>query len=235
LVHRQLMSHLGQLARPDEIQIVDIGCGQGTQALRLGRAGFRVIGVDPWPRLLADATQSLGDEPAAVRGRVTFERGDLEHLEQVGGPFDVVCCHGVLMYLASLDEALGRLVEATKLGGLVSVLTKNRASLAMRAGLRGRWHDALGAFDARRYTNSLGVEQARADDPQDVMASLGAHGADLVAWYGVRMFTDHWGDQEPPEDVEVLLAAEEEAGRRDPYRALCATTHVIACRASIRQ
>lgn len=218
LVHRQLMNHLGQLARPDEVQIVDVGCGQGTQALRLGRAGFRVIGVDPSTRLLADAVQSLGDEPAAVQGRVAFERGDLEHLDQVGGAFDVVCCHGVLMYLASLDEALGRLVEVTKLGGLVSVLTKNRASLAMRAGLRGAWLDALGAFDARLYTNSLGVELARADDPEEVMASLGADGADLVVWYGVRLFTDHWGDVEPPGDVEALLAAEEAAGRRDPYR-----------------
>jgi len=32
--------------------VLDVGCGQGTQALRLASAGCRVIGVDPSEELL---------------------------------------------------------------------------------------------------------------------------------------------------------------------------------------
>jgi hypothetical protein len=44
----------------------------------------------------------------------------------------------------------------------------------------------------------------------------------------VRLFTDHWGHEAPDDDFTQLLAAEEEAGRRDPYRSLAALTHTIA-------
>ena len=97
----------------------------------------------------------------------------------------------------------------------------------MRAGMSGNWAAALEAFDARYYDNRLGVENVRADEPHEVRASLDAAGADTLAWYGVRLFTDHFGPIHPGADFEELLAAEEEAGRRDPYRALAALTHTI--------
>jgi hypothetical protein len=49
-----------------------------------------------------------------------------------------------------------------------------------------------------------------------------------VAWYGVRLFTDHWGRQPTERNFADILAAEREAGRRDPYRSLAALTHTIA-------
>lgn len=33
---------------------------------------------------------------------------------------------------------------------------------------------------------------ARADEPGEVQASMAARGASVIAWYGVRIFTDHW-------------------------------------------
>ena len=45
---------------------------------------------------------------------------------------------------------------------------------------------------------------------------------------GVRLFTDHWGDVALPPDLDELVDAEEQAGRRDPYRAVAALTHTIA-------
>ncbi len=50
------------------------------------------------------------------------------------------------------------------------------------------------------------------------------------AWYGVRLFTDHWPDSPPPGDFATLVRAEAEAGRRDPYRRLAALTHTIGIR-----
>ncbi|MHB1555027.1 MAG: methyltransferase domain-containing protein [Acidimicrobiales bacterium] len=228
LVQRQLAVHLS--GRPAPLAVLDIGCGQGTQAVGLARAGHIVVGLDVSAGLLEQARSLQQAEPADVRGRLRFEHGDLLHLDgRHQGRYDLVCCHGVAMYLPSLAETAAALVGATRRpGGLVSILTRNRAGIAMRAGMRRDWTAALAGFDARYYTNRLGLESIRADEPAEVQAALAEAGATTIAWYGVRLFSDHWDAEEPPADLDVLLEAEEQAGRRDPYRALAALTHTVA-------
>jgi hypothetical protein len=70
----------------------------------------------------------------------------------------------------------------------------------------------------------------KVDNPAEVHSALTDLGLDLTRWYGVGFFTDHWRDVKRPEDFDQLLAAEEEAGRRDPYRKLASLTHYIAQR-----
>lgn len=225
LVRRQLARHLP--AAPG--RVLDAGCGQGTQAVALARLGHDVVGLDLSDQLLDEARRAAAREPAEVAARLRFTRGDLLSLgDEHRGGYDVVCCHGVAMYIPSLDEAVGALRHACRPGGLLSLLTRNRAGIAMRAGMTGDWAAAVAAFDARHYDNRVGVRAARADEPAEVQAALEAHGAAVVAWYGVRLFTDHWGPEEAGGDFAELVAAELEAGRRDPYRALAALTHTVA-------
>lgn len=222
--------HLPELTTARVPTVLDAGCGQGTQALRLARAGYDVTGIDPSGELLAEAIAAAADEPPSP-GAVRFVSGDLLALGDAGRAcFDVVCCHGVLMYLESLSLGIDALVRAARPGGLISVLTRNRAGLALRAGMERDWPGALAAFPAHRYTNRLGLSDVRADDPDEVDRALRDAGAEPVAWYGVRLFTDHWGAEDVPADFELLVAAEEQAGRRDPYRRLAALTHTLARR-----
>ncbi len=226
LVGRQLAAHLpcGKL-----LDVLDAGCGQGTQALRLARLGHRVHGVDISDELLEDARDAVAAEPPEVQARIRLEHADLHAVgSRFGASFDVVCCHGVLMYEPSLVDTIAALAIAARDGGLISVLTRNQASLAMRAGMSGDWQAALKSFDEQRYTNRLGISHVRADDPADVRRALTDSGARLVGWYGVRLFCDHWQETDPPADVALLIDAEEQAGRRDPYRAVAAMTHTIA-------
>ena len=227
LVSRQLAAHL-----PDDVgrlEVLDAGCGQGTQAIALARLGHRVTGVDVSEELLAKAERAARKEPAEVCARLGFERADVLALGAARrGCYDVVCCHGVAMYLPSLAELVDQLVAVARSGALVSLLTRNRAGIAMRAGMTGQWSAALEGFDTSHYTNRLGIEQARADDPAEVRTALNAAGADPLGWYGVRLFSDHWDREASTEDLEALIAAEEEAGRRDPYRAVAALTHTLA-------
>jgi S-adenosylmethionine-dependent methyltransferase len=65
------------------------------------------------------------------------------------------------------------------------------------------------------------------NEPADVQPALAATGAQTIAWYGVRIFNDHWPSEEPPANFDTLLAVEEQAGCRDPYRAIAALTHRI--------
>jgi SAM-dependent methyltransferase len=228
LVTRQLVAHLPR-AGSRQLKILDAGCGQGTQALALARIGHHIVGVDLSEELLDLGREAARHEAAEVRSRLCFARADLLELGSAfAGRFDVVCCHGVAMYLPSLGGTVEALAAAARPGGLVSLLTRNQAGLAMRAGMAGDWPGALAAFDARHYTNRLDIEQVRADLPSEVQGAFVDIGSVVVAWYGVRLFSDHWGTTEPPADFAALLAAEEQAGRRDPYRALAALTHTVA-------
>ena len=227
LVSHQMSSHVSTLNGP--LRVLDAGCGQATQAIALARLGHHVVGVDLSDALLAAARSAAAVEPDEVRQRLSFEIGDLLALE-VGhiANFDLVCCHGVAMYLPSLEETVRALVRATRVGGLVSLLTRNRAGIAMRAGMSGKWNEAIEAFDARFYDNRLGIKAVRADEPDEVRAAFRRAGATTVAWYGVRLFTDHWSQERPSGDFPDILAAELEAGRREPFRSVAALTHTIA-------
>jgi ubiquinone/menaquinone biosynthesis C-methylase UbiE len=227
LVTRQLLE---QLPPPDEtLTVLDVGCGQGTQVVRLARQGYRVVGVDISPDLLELAHLALAKEQPEVGQRVELLMGDIHHLDRtLSRTFDVVLCHGVLMYMPSLSASLAELSCVVGDGGMMSVLTRNRAGIAMRAGMTGDWEGALDGFETRFYDNRVGMKGARADDPGEIFAALRQLGCNVTAWYGVRLFTDHWTDQSLPIDFDRLVDAEEEAGRRDPYRQLTSLTHVFA-------
>lgn len=223
LVSRQLLE---QLPPPSlGVRILDVGSGQGTQANRLATLGYTVTGVEPSEELLGLAVADSKPNTNPPR----FVKGTLDNIPpEAGRDFDVVCCHGVLMYLPELEPAIQKLTTLVRPGGLLSILTRNRASIAMRAGMSKDWTGAVQGFDARYYKNRIGIEGVRADEPGEVIDALRNNNAGLVEWYGVRLFTDHWKDQPKPEDFDSLVEAESEAGKRDPYRGLASLTHVIA-------
>jgi S-adenosylmethionine-dependent methyltransferase len=232
LVARQLTAEL----RPPPVRIIDLGCGQGTQALALARRGYEVTGVDASAELLARFERDRAAEPAEVRARVRVERGLIENWAERSGVSraEAVLCHGVLMYAADPDPVLRAVAGLTAPGGMASLLVRNGDGLAMRPGLLGNWAACAQALsisgDSVTYANRIGVT-ARADRLADLTARLAGHGLDVTAWYGVRVFTDTApGDAEPPPDLAALLACEERAGRTDPYRQVAALLHVIARR-----
>lgn len=231
LITRQLAAHLPP---GGTVRVLDAGCGQGTQLLRLARYGCEVTGVDASPGLLADLAAALAQEPPEVRARVTTVHADLAGLAAAVAPaaFDVVLCHGVLMYFPAPEPLLGELAAVLAPGGILSLLVRNGDALAMRPGLLGDWAAARRGFDDVAYGNRIGVT-ARADRLADLTAALAARGLAARAWYGVRVFTDLAAADAPvpagPE-LAALLACEERAGTTDPYRQVAALLHVIATR-----
>ena len=226
LVRDQLSSHLPTADPP--LRVLDAGCGQGTQAIALARLGHEVVGLDLSEAILSRARHAAASESEAVQQRLAFEIGDVLALRGEHRDYDLVCCHGVAMYLPSLDDTVRALAGAACPGGIISLLTRNRAGIAMRAGMTEHWDEAVEAFDARTYGNRLGIDSVRADEPNEVQAALRMAGAATIAWYGVRLFTDHWAQEYPGAAFSNILAAEREAGRRDPFRQLAALTHTLA-------
>jgi SAM-dependent methyltransferase len=104
---------------PKEARILDIGVGQGRNALVLARRGCTVVGVD---------TSSVG--LSAVRERVSAEglSVDLRHMDILtyspeGRAFDAVLALGIIPVLTRQDvrALFGRIEGWTSPGGLVFV------------------------------------------------------------------------------------------------------------------
>ncbi|ANS64725.1 methyltransferase [Streptomyces lincolnensis] len=223
---------IGRFPVGKRLRVLDVGMGQGTQALRLVRAGHKVTGLEQDARMVAAARETLSGEPEGIRERMRIIEGDGRDtgVHFLPGSFDVVLCHGVLMYVEEPDPLLAGLARMLAPGGLLSLLVRNGDALAMRPGLSGDWAGALAAFDTTAYRNRLGLD-VRADRLGTLTATLAGIGAPLQAWYGVRVFTDTAPDgAEMPADAEALLAVEERAGRTDPYRGVAALLHLCGVR-----
>lgn len=212
--------------------VLDVGCGQGTQALLLARAGHQVTGLDISPDLLEKFRVALGTEPADVAARVRLIQGPGEAAPEIAGDsYDLILCHGLLPYLDDPAPMLNALSECAAAEAVLSLLVRNGYATAMRDGLRGRWAGALAAFDSPDYVNRLGLA-AHAHTPEELDRVTARHGWRRSEWYGVRVFTDHRDDEAPPPAYQLaqLLASESEAGRRDPYRQVAALLHIVYTR-----
>jgi len=222
VVHNQLAEHTGTARTA-----LDVGCGQGTQAVELASRGIRVTGLDPSRLLLDHLVELAGEHQVSVEA---LQGGieDLDHLVP-GRTFDVVCAHGLLMYLQDARSGIATLAGRVARGGILSVTFRNGDALAYRPGLRGQWRRAIEAFDATTYVNELGAD-ARAHTLDEVSQWCEDSGLEVVQWFGVRVLTDGAATDQMPEKsiLTDCLAAETEAGKRDPYRRLGSQLHVIA-------
>lgn len=229
VVGRQVAAHLPDL--PPR-RVLDIGCGQGTQALVLARRGHFVTGLDSSAQLLDDFRAALAAEPAEVSDRVRLVHDEAEAISGLFAPssFGAVLCHGVLMYFSDPNPLLNAIAQVVAPGGIVSLLVRNGDALAMRPGLLGDWDRVGRAFDGDSYLNRIGVN-ARADRLKDLTAALARRHMCVPQWYGVRVFTDTAASDEPLPDegtLDAIVGFEERAGRTDPYRHVAALLHLIA-------
>ncbi len=198
--------------------MLETGPGHGGHGLRLARAGHRVTVLEPDPAVLPLLRETLAAEPASVRGRLRIVDGDGRDTggHFLPGAFELVLCHGSLMAARDPGATLAGLARVLAPGGVLSLLVRNDAALAMHPARSGDWSAALSAFDF--------PERAfRLEALTPVMARLGAP---LHTWYGVEVF----GTAAHGPGGEQLLAAEERAGRTDPYRAVAALLHVCGHR-----
>lgn len=229
VIRQELISRqLSEYVRPD-MTVLDVGCGQGTQALSLAARGCRVTGVDP----SGDLLELLATDAREAGLSLELIEDGLDGLGSrlAGGTFDLVCAHGVLMYLDDRTAAITELAARLAPRGRLSLTFRNGHALAMRPGLRRDWAGAIAAFDTRSYVNELGVS-ATADRLEEVEGDLQASGLRIVGWFGVRIFNDAIPAEMPPpegrEELTQLLEAEDRAGRLDPYRWMASQLHVIA-------
>ena len=234
VMHQQLLEHLP----PPPAPVLDVGGGAGHQSFPLAVAGYHVTVLDPSPAMLDKARQRLARLPAPAQRRVTLLQADGENADEAvhGRRFAAVLCHGVLGYLDDPEPVVDQLCRCAAAGGVVSIMTSNARTMAVRPAMERRWSDALASFDARTEIGVLGVP-GRADTVEELSALVRSRGVEPVRWYGVWLFVD-WldfgGTELDPTDAEqvaAVAAVELEAGRRDPYRQLSRVFHLVGRKA----
>jgi SAM-dependent methyltransferase len=95
--------------------ILDVGCGGGFAMLLAAKRGATVSGIDATPALLDIARERVTDAALAI--------GDLEDpLPFDAGTFDVVTAFNSVQYAADPVAAFKNMSNASRPGGLVSVL-----------------------------------------------------------------------------------------------------------------
>ena len=140
----------GQLDRhlPEHpARALDVGAGQGTQSIRLARAGHHVVAVEPDPDMRAVFRATLDAEAGQVRDRVMPRDGSVGSLRAVTGGevYDIVLLMGVLMYLSASPPVMAELAAHVAPGGFIALAVRTTTSALWRPAARQDWQAALGA------------------------------------------------------------------------------------------
>ena len=99
------------------LEVLDLGCGDGTTAIPLARAGANVTGIDI-ARNLVDA----GNKRVIAEGlqRLKFQEGDASHLEEVeNGTFDLTLSIFGAMFAPRPFDVAREMVRVTRPGGRI--------------------------------------------------------------------------------------------------------------------
>ena len=92
---RRALEFLPQSPKDAELRAVDLGAGEGRDAVFFAKNGLETLAVDVSPNGLEKALRLAREEGVSLR----VERGDVDSLE-LEGPFDLVYSIGTIQYLS---------------------------------------------------------------------------------------------------------------------------------------
>jgi S-adenosylmethionine-dependent methyltransferase len=201
-------------------RILDVGGGDGGDALPLAVAGHSVTVLDPSAPMLEKLGQDTSE--AGVANCIKGVQGDIDAITGLDDQgFDLVLCHFVLQYLDVLDEPLAKLLQAVKPGGYISLIAPNRPGEVLAKAARGVDPAAAFALLDTETNRTLTFDHAvRRIDAETAMAALEAAGCEIVARFGGRIINDLLPDTAPKADPAFfadLLRLELAVCDREPY------------------
>ncbi len=140
------------------LDIVDLGCGDGTLSLQfLGHASSICL-VDSSHAMLELAGRSI---PHRLRSKVVFEHTDLDSFRP-RRTFDVVLCIGVLAHVPSIARTLDLVARLLKPGGrcVVQITDSGKMAQSLAEGIY-RFRRSVAASRGPRYRamNSMTIRQ----------------------------------------------------------------------------
>lgn len=99
-----------------EMNVLEIGCGTGSTALRLAPFTRRLLATDVSAGMIAIAREKLAAEPLP---QLAFAVADADAPAIGPGEYDAVLAFNLLHLVSDLDQALASAVQALRPGGLL--------------------------------------------------------------------------------------------------------------------
>jgi S-adenosylmethionine-dependent methyltransferase len=198
----------------DPIRVLDVGGGDGMDALPLARAGHEVTIVDPSQAWLTEARRRADEEDVGIH---TILAG-LDDLPD--GEWDLVLCHFVLRYRPAEARDLATLASRVSAGGRLSVMDVNPAGRVLRTLLSDGPSAAASELHAARIAVELFETDVRKVDVDRVEADAISAGLTTVGHYGNRIANDLLIDNAAKHDetfFSELFKLELELFDREPF------------------
>lgn len=180
------------------LRVLDVGGGDGRDAIPLAMAGHQVTILDPAPSWLEAARQRA--EQTGVRERVRVVDGSLDDLSAVGGGYDLVLCHFVLHYRSELADDVRRLASLVGPGGRLSVMAPNPAGRVVMTLVREGPAAAQQELAEPGWYSHTFSQAGRKLEANDVATELERVGLQLLHRYGTRIANDLLADDSAKHD-----------------------------------
>lgn len=149
---------------PENLRVLDMGCGPGFFSIILARAGYRVTAADYTPAMLDEARANARNED--VEQAIDFCRMDAENLEVASNAFDVVVSRNLTWNLPHPERAYAEWLRVLKPGGLLLNYDANWYAHLYDAELRR-------AYEAdRQATQDAGIKDEYVGTDIDAMEDI---------------------------------------------------------------
>ena len=196
------------------LRVLDIGGDFSQIAIRLAKAGHKVVVNDLSERMLSMAREQA--ETAGVADEITWHHAPFQELGELEeGSFDLVLCHALLEWLAqpqTLVPAARRFLEP---GGILSLTYYNYHSLVYRNLIRGNFNMLnKEAFDADAHSLTPGNPML----PSQVASWLSDADLEILGSSGIRVFHDYVVEKRGGNAVpEAVVGMELQYSQQEPY------------------
>lgn len=216
LVARTLSQRFGR----ERLRIIDVGGGDGGDALPLVHAGHDVTVLDSSREMLARAAEA----------GVATREGSLDD-ENLPTGFDAVLCHFVLQYRSDLSADVRRLARLLRADGILSLIVPTAPGQVLAAAVRRGPHEARELLGATTMRAVAFDQEVRRFTIEEVTTALRSGGFDEPTIFGIRVVNDLITDDDRKNDpgfYQDLLELEWAICSLEPFCRIGMASHFVA-------
>ncbi len=213
------------------LRILDIGGGDGMDAIHYASLGHSVTLTDCSPAMLAEARRSA--EKQGLVDQLRFFQTDSEVVPDLSHelPFDLILCHMMIEFVPDVQVLLSSACRLLVSGGFLSILDTNQYSdVYMQAFQMNNLPEALKAVGTREYFHPWVKRLTHRFAADELIAQLEGYRCSLAGHYGVLNICGYLPNESKfdPQYYRELEELEDCLTDKYPYYLLARFFQVIA-------